>query len=375
MIIHYVTGSRADFGLMKKCLEAIHASPKHDLHIVVTSQHLCSHYGDTVQDIENSDLNIIARIPVSLSGQGGQEMGVALADELRGFLELWSSTPPDLVLLLGDRGEMLAAALAGVHLGIHVAHIHGGERSGTLDESFRHAITKLSHIHFPATAAAAQRIQSLGEYPENIHVIGAPGLVGLQQGISAAPDVMRQLYGLPDNKPIALTVFHPVVQEAARAGEQVEAVISSVHEAGFAQVVLRPNSDAGGRAIDACIDHYADYEDICVLKHLERDAYCTLLASSDVMVGNSSSGIIESATFGVPCVNIGSRQNARERNTNVIDCASFDKAHIAAALNTAKTLPRVHENVYGTGRTDDVLVSVLDKLRLTSDMLQKTNAY
>ncbi|MDX1785265.1 MAG: UDP-N-acetylglucosamine 2-epimerase, partial [Roseovarius sp.] len=237
MIIHYISGSRADFGLMARCLTHLHAAPGHSVGIVATGQHMVEKYGNTLQDIHAVGLPIVAEIPVRLSGQSGVEMGQALADELTGFLKVWQKQRPDLVLLLGDRGEMVAGALAAVHLGIHVAHLHGGERTGTLDESFRHAITKLSHIHFPATEGAAERIRRMGEAPETVHVIGAPGLVGVAGRPQPDAKALRASLGLDSAAPLALCIFHPVVQEAAQAAEQMRLLVEATQAAGYAMAV------------------------------------------------------------------------------------------------------------------------------------------
>ena len=228
MKIHYVTGSRADFGLMQACLKAIQADSRFELSLIVTGQHLSNQYGNSLSDIIESDLPVVHQVPVHLSGEDGLEMAIALSDELAGFCRYWKQYPPDLLIVLGDRGEMVAAALAAVHLSIFVAHIHGGERSGTIDESFRHVITKLAHFHFPATHDAAKRIRLLGEFPEMISVIGAPGLVGIEDGVKSDKKRLAQRFGVSGDKPLALVVFHPVVQEANSAGEQIRILLESI---------------------------------------------------------------------------------------------------------------------------------------------------
>ena len=375
MLIHYISGSRADFGLMARCLTHLHNAPDHSVRVVATGQHTVEKYGNTLEDIHATGLPVVAEIPVRLSGQSGIEMGQALADELVGFLNLWQKVRPDLVLLLGDRGEMVAGALAAAHLGIHVAHLHGGERTGTLDESFRHAITKLSHIHLPATQDAAERIRRMGETPESIHVIGAPGLVGVAGRARADAATLRNRLGLDFSTPLALCIFHPVVQEAAQAAEHMEVVIEATRAAGYAMAVLRPNSDAGGDGIDACLNSIPNGPDFQVLTHLERDTYLDLLGASDLMIGNSSSGIIESASFALPCVNIGTRQNDRQRNENTFDCPSLTQESVAKAIDAARSWDRKTENVYGDGRTDVRLLERLNKLDLTPELLSKRMAF
>jgi len=373
MNIHYVSGSRADFGLMRHCLCALRDRGGHYVEIVATGQHTNAHYGDTLGDIVASGLPVLRTIPANLSGAGGAEMALAMAAELTGMVELWQEHRPDLVLLLGDRGEMLAGALAAVHLGIHVGHIGGGERSGTLDESFRHAVSKLSHFHFPTTDQSFDRLVRMGEDPAAMHMIGAPGLVGLAQ--SADREWLLARFGLPTDQPIALTIFHPVVQEADTAGAQMRAVIKAVADEGYSQIVLRPNSDAGGEQIDAVLDELSGLGRIQIVIHLERNDYCRVLASADIIVGNSSSGIIESASFGLPCVNIGSRQNGRERNANTVAAPLADIATITAALRKARKLPRRFTNLYGDGQADRRLVDAIGRIDLSPRSLSKQNSY
>lgn len=376
MNIHYVSGSRADFGLMSRCLATIDEAG-HSVGIVVTGQHLVASYGETVRDIEASGLRIVGRIPVELSGATGAEMARAVSVELAGMADLWSHDRPDLVLLLGDRGEMVAGALAGVMLNIPVAHIHGGERSGTVDESFRHAITKLSHFHFPATQESAERLIAMGEDPERIRIIGAPGLVGVPGEVEPVPSAqeLRRRFGLPVDRPVALTVFHPVVQEQDDARAQVSAVIAGARSAGLSQILLRPNSDAGGSAVDAVIDAVADDIDVAVATHVSRHDYLATLASVDLVLGNSSSGIIESASFGVPCVNVGTRQQGRERNTNTIDVPQVSEDAVRDGIQQALALTPDTSNVYGDGTADQRLLEALSESLLDPAWLTKEMTY
>ncbi|MDG1462968.1 MAG: UDP-N-acetylglucosamine 2-epimerase [Gammaproteobacteria bacterium] len=371
MLIHYISGSRADFGLMARCLMRLHAEPGQNVGIIATGQHMINKYGDTLKDIYATGLPVVAHIPVKLSGQSGIEMGLALADELSGLLKLWNETRPDLVLLLGDRGEMVAGALAAVHLGIHVAHLHGGEQTGTLDESFRHVITKLSHFHFPATYEAAERIRRMGEATENVHVIGAPGLVGITKRPHVDPEVLRVQLGLNTTSPLALCVFHPVVQESIKAPEQMRLLVEATRSTGYDMVILRPNSDAGGDAIEAYLDTVSKASNFRVLTHLERETYLDLLSISDLIIGNSSSGIIESASFAVPCVNVGTRQNERLRNKNTFDSSMNTYDEIVQAIHAAQSFERSSDNVYGDGKADIRLLEQIKVLKLMPKLLSK----
>lgn len=361
---------------MARTLVGLSAHPRIDLAVVVTGQHLSERHGSTQRDIVASGLPIVGEIPVTLTGADGAQMARALATELKGFVDIWSRDRPDLVLVLGDRGEMLAATIAAVHLGIHVAHLHGGELSGTLDESFRHAISKLAHFHLPATQDSAERLLRMGERRDRIWVVGAPGLVGLTDGIRRTPGWMASRFDLPPRaRHCVLMVLHPVVQEAGAAAVQVRMVLNVLKAEGCSGVVMRPNSDAGGAAIDEELDAAAQEAWFRIVDHLDRDSYLEALGQADAIVGNSSSGIIESASFGTPCLNIGSRQNGRLRNPNVVDCPEFEPSSLTMALHRTLRLAGPFENLYGDGKTTERLCELLPSLPLVDAILAKANAY
>lgn len=379
MQIHYVTGSRADFGLMRSVLQHLDKQENLDVSCVVTGQHLLEKYENSRKDVVQSGLRIVRDIPVALSGRDGAEMGQALAHELLGFLECWQHERPDLVLVLGDRGEMLAATLAAVHLGIHVAHVHGGEVSGTLDESFRHAISKLAHFHFTAHVEAAERLRRMGEHTDHIWTIGAPGLVEVTDGTERDPNWLRQRFKLNVTGAAVLVAFHPVVQQAAQAAEQTAQIIQLLLDQDSHGLIMRPNSDAGAELIDQELDRFSDGPEnrgrFRILSHLPRSEYLNCLANCDLIIGNSSSGLIESASFNLPCLNLGDRQNGRLRNANVVDCAEISLKPMRAAYVRARGLRPPFANAYGDGKTAERLVDILPNLPLTQKALSKINAY
>lgn len=379
MKIHYVTGSRADFGLMERVLQYLNSQDGLEVACIVTGQHLLEKYGHSREDIVRSGLPIACEIPVALSGLDGAEMGRALASELLGFIDCWQEDRPDLVMVLGDRGEMLAAALGAVHLGIHVAHIHGGELSGTLDESFRHAISKLSHFHFPATSDAANRLIRMGELADHIWTVGAPGLVGIRDGIVRDPEWLRQRFELsPTGTPI-LVVFHPVVQQAAQAAGQMVEILRLLSETNCYGLIMRPNSDAGADMIEQELTRFAASRDhverFRILTHLDRSEYLNCLANCDLIIGNSSSGIIETASFDITCLNLGTRQNGRLRNSNIVDCKEIALESMREALSKALALKPPFENAYGNGKTAERMAEIIPKLPLSQKTLCKINTY
>jgi GDP/UDP-N,N'-diacetylbacillosamine 2-epimerase (hydrolysing) len=373
--IVYVSGTRADFGLMRRTLLAIREHERLQLGLCVTGMHLLPSYGETVREIEASGFDVVERIRVELDGTSGAMMARALAVQMDGMAKFFERSAPDLVLVLGDRGEMLAAAIAALHLNIPVAHIHGGELSGTVDEPVRHAISKLAHYHFASTVGARERLIRMGENPLHVFVTGAPGLDGLGDGILADRHGLCRKYGLNPDEPIALVVFHPVVQDALDAGVQVRALLDALHDQGVQRLCLMPNSDAGGAAVRTELLAVAGAPGTSVLTHLPRDEYLVCLAAVDVLAGNSSSGIIEAASFGLPVVNVGDRQQGRERSGNVID-VPVSRESIGQAVARAVATGRMScGNVYGDGLAAGRIVEHLAGLPLDAGLLHKRNAY
>ena len=372
--ILYVSGTRADFGLMRSSLLAIAADPALSLSVVVTGMHLDPLYGETWQEIAASGLAIAARVPVTMDPPTGATMARALGHMTAAFVDAIEQAAPDIVLVLGDRGEMLAAAIAAIHLNIPVAHIHGGERSGTVDESVRHAITKLSHIHFAATEGARNRLIALGERADCVFVTGAPGLDGLTDSAPADRAAVLGPMGFDLSRPIALLLFHPVLQEASAAAEKTRAVLDGVRQTGWQSLALMPNADAGSQAIRAVYEAEAP-AGMVTRVHLPRDTFVQVMAAADAMVGNSSSGIIEAASFGTPVLNLGARQNLRERNANVIDLPE-DATQIAAHLNRIAGAPRpAPQNVYGDGKAGPRIARHLAQHPLGAALMNKVLVY
>jgi GDP/UDP-N,N'-diacetylbacillosamine 2-epimerase (hydrolysing) len=373
--ICYITGTRADFGLMESTLKRIQQSETLELSIVVTGMHLLRDYGHTVLQIEAAGLPIAARVAVEDGPPTGGLMAKNLGRMLVGLVEALETIQPDIVMVLGDRGEMLAGALAAIHLNISIVHIHGGERSGTVDEPVRHAISKLAHFHFVATDESKMRLVRMGEVAERISVVGAPGLDGLSETVLVNRPTLCAGVGFDPTLPVVLLVYHPVLQEADRAGEYAALIIDAVLEKGFQIMALRPNSDAGSADVRAVLEARASAGEIHLATNLPRTEFLSWLAASDILVGNSSSGIIEAATFGTPVVNIGSRQNLRQRNSNVID-SPVDRVGIANALACALSSQKLDNyNVYGDGRAGERIAELLASIDLSGSLVAKTNVY
>lgn len=376
--ILYLSGTRADFGLMRHALLTAAAHPALDVAVAVTGMHLHPDYGHTVDDIAASGLRIAARIPSDVGARDGAGMARAISQTLAGLVDVMQAERPDALLLLGDRGEMLAGAIAALHLGVPAIHIHGGERSGTVDEPVRHAISKLAALHFCATSESRERLIALGEDPQRVHVVGAPGLDDLGDTLRVPREAALRALGLPDDRPYALALFHPVVQEATDAAAQTQALLDGLRAAGagaaFSVVWLAPNADAGSGDIEALL-RAQQGRGLHRITHLPRPDYLAALRHAAVLVGNSSSGIIEAASLGTPVVNVGSRQNLRERNANTADVPPQADAIEAAVRQAIAHGPWPPHNVYGDGRSAARVAHLLATLPLSADLLHKVNRY
>jgi GDP/UDP-N,N'-diacetylbacillosamine 2-epimerase (hydrolysing) len=282
---------------------------------------------------------------------------------------------PDFLLVLGDRGEMLAGAIAALHVGVPCVHIHGGERSGTVDEPVRHAISKLASYHFVATEGSRERLLRMGEDGSRIFVTGAPGLDGLAElGDMEREECARSL-GLRPSAPFALAVFHPVVQQAAEAGAQTQALLLGLQRVGLPVVWLEPNADAGSLEIIAALDATPLPAGSVRLRHVPRALFAAAMRHCDVLAGNSSAGIIEAATFGTPVVNIGDRQRLRERTPNVAD-VPIEAGAIEAGLRAAIAHGRWPcDNPWGDGKAGERIARLLATLPAGPALLEKVNSY
>lgn len=340
--ICYVTGTRAEFGLMRTSLEAIRDHPALALQLIVTGMHLWGSHGRTVDAIRGEGWRIDDTVDWPTTGQAAAT-GIALAGVAAAFERLGS----DIVLVCGDRAEAFAAASAGHLSGRFVAHVHGGDRAqGQADDALRHAITKLSHIHFPATQESRDRVLRLGERPETVFLTGTPGLDGIES-LAAGPQAVADAVG---GSQFALLILHPtradISEEYATARQLGQAVL----EAGVPKVVVvRPNNDPGHAGINRAWDELQEDPRVSIHADLPRPMYLGLLREAAFLAGNSSSGIIEAATFGTPVIDLGDRQAGRERSGNVRHVAAeVDLAAVARDLwNEGRPARWTGRNVYG----------------------------
>jgi len=371
-----ITGTRADFGILRSVLEKIAAHPGMELCLIAVGLHLSKEFGSTIKEIEESGLKVSARLDNLNEDDTGAGMARYIGRCIQGFSDLFTEKDIDVLILLGDRGEMLAGAITASCMNILIAHIHGGESSGSVDEGFRHAISKLSHIFFVATERGKERLIDLGEDPSRVFIVGAPGLDGIHENI-ISKDRLGEIHGLDLSKPTILLVQHPVVTEFEDTPRQITTVLDAISELGIQTLIIYPNADAGGRII---IDKIKNYDEKHPFIHsyvsLPRREYLSLLGAVTVMVGNSSSGIIEAPSFGLPVVNVGTRQKGRLRAGNVLD-VDYDKEQIKNAIIRSIQDEKFRQelagstNPWGDGKASERIVDILSSLKIDQTLVQK----
>ena len=376
--IGVVTVSRSDYGHLRPVLEALRRAPDLELLLLVAGMHLASEFGLTVRDIEADGFPISARVEMLGGGDTPEAVAAATGRGVAGFGEAFARLRPDVVVVLGDRFEMLAAAVAALPFALPVAHIHGGEVSeGAMDNQIRHAITKLAHLHFASAEPHARRIAAMGEEPWRIHTVGAPGLDRLATTEPLPRAALARELGLPEAGPWLLVTFHPVTLEYRDTAAHIDELLAALEKTDGFIVITYPNADTAGRLIIERIEEFAGrHPRRCRLaKSLGERLYLSLLRHADLMIGNSSSGLIEAPSFGLPVVNVGSRQRGRLRGTNVIDVEP-SREDILRGIEAAQALPfrvraRAAANPYGDGHAAPRIVEILRSVPIDVRLVQK----
>lgn len=381
--ITVVTGTRAEYGILYPVLKAIEAKPELQLSLVVTGMHLMPEFGYTVKEIEAGGFVINAKVPMYLSTDTNAAIVRGIGLGIIGIAQALEQIGPDIIVVLGDRDEALVAAIAGAHMNIPVAHIHGGDSTtgGCIDESIRHAITRFAHIHFPATPRSADRLVRMGEELWRIHVIGPLGIYAMHEDDSIAKKKLCKSLGLDADKPIILVLQHPVTTQVERACEQMRETMEALIELRQQVVIIYPNADSGGKAMIEVIKEYGNYRFIKTFKNLPYLTFISLMKAADVMVGNSSAAIVDAPLFGIPAVNIGIRQEGRERGANITD-VSHKKEEIGGAIKEILTNGEFRINLQQAANPYDVerngaekVASILSGEEINEKLLQKRVTY
>lgn len=373
-----VTGTRAEFGLLQTLMKELQAAPDVQLQIVATGAHLVHAHGYTLREIEDHGFIVDETVEMLMASDDPRAIGLSLGLGVIGLTGALSRLNPDIVVLLGDRYEALAAAQSAMILGIPIAHLHGGEKTeGAIDEAIRHAITKMAHLHFTATEEFRRRVIQLGEAPDRVFVVGATGLDNIAALEPAPRTELEDVLGISLDAPILLVTYHPVTLDASSKAD-FDAFLAVLAELnGMCIVFTGANADALGQEINAKVAAFcAERPKSCVqVSSLGFRRYLSLMAHSAVVIGNSSSGLLEAPSMGIPTVNIGPRQQGRPRAPSVIDCDENTR-DIALALSQAmssdfKALASRRETPYGIQGAGKRVAEVLRRVDLESILVKR----
>jgi GDP/UDP-N,N'-diacetylbacillosamine 2-epimerase (hydrolysing) len=366
-----ITGTRAEYGLLRSTMEAIRGHRSLRLQTVVTGMHLLRKFGHTIDDITRDGFDVDARVRMQAGDDGPLDQATGLSRGIKGISEFVEAAATDIVLVLGDRIEAMAGALAAVTTGRTLAHVHGGDiAQGDFDESLRHAITKLAHVHLAASRQSAWRVIKMGESPQRVYVTGAPGLDRILEIASGLP----RRNGRTGR---ALVLYHAMGRPAAVEKKSMRAILRAVGDSGLEPTILYPNSDRGHRGIIQAIEDWRRRTRngrIHVERSMARDDYIRALIGADVLVGNSSSGLIEAGTAGTPAVNVGPRQAGRQPSgPSVVPCDETAEAIRAAIAQALRKRPRIGQpGVYGDGRAGRRIAAILAGLPLKDAFRRKS---
>jgi len=333
--ILYISGTRADYGPARRLLLKLNEHAEFDLGVLVTGMHLSPTHGETWSEIEEDSLNIVEKVYGHLTGDSLAVMSASIGLYLYGMSSCIERYAPDIVIVLGDRGEQLAGAMAAAFQNIVVVHLCGGTLSGSIDDSIRHAITKFAHYHFPGFDEAAKRIIQMGEKPDHVKAVGLPG-GDINYDVTYTRSQICNKYKITEEDPYILVIQHSVTQSQSDASKQIEETLEAVSSLKFPVLLANPNDDAGGKVILSRMMEYAkEHANLHILQPPgSRELFASIMAHAGVLVGNSSSGIVEAMSVQTPVVNVGDRQKGRESLAFLlnVDCK---KEEIVRAIDTA----------------------------------------
>ena len=375
--IGVVTVSRSDYGIYLPILQAIRQEPTLELCLFASGTHMLSGFGKTIDSIEADGFNISEKVEILMASDSPEGIAHSMGMGLIGFSNAYSRQVPDILLVLGDRFEMHAAALAALPFKIPVAHIHGGEETlGSFDNSLRHSITKLSHLHFASTEEYARRIIQMGEETWRVIVSGAPSLDNLNVMPLLTKSELKDKYHIDIQNKFLLVTFHPVTLEYENVEWQINELLAALDFCGLPVVFTMPNADTNGRIIRNLIEKYTVmHSQVQVFENLGTQGYFSLASYASAMVGNSSSGIIEAASFKLPVVNIGTRQKGRVHANNVVDI-NYQRQQIIDGIEQVLT----HDfrkkldnlvNPYGDGHAAERIVERLKTISINDQLIYK----
>lgn len=379
-IISIVTATRAEYGLLRPIIDRLRENEQIDVRLVVTGAHLSPEFGLTYREIEHDGYPIDEKIEILLSADTPASISKSMGLAMISFADYYAKLKPDLVILLGDRYETLAVAIAAMNQRIPIAHLYGGETTeGAVDESIRHAITKMSYLHFTSTEEYRKRVIQLGEAPERVFCVGAVGIENIKRVKLMTKPELEESINFRLDKPYAVVTFHPVTLEHNNSREQITALLEACNTFKDMKFIFtKANADTDGRIINRLMDDYAaGNSNVLSVSSLGIARYLSALKNAAMVIGNSSSGLVEAPSFGIPTINIGDRQRGRLQSDSVINCKPVADEIVEAmrlALSEEFSIKaRNTVNPYGDGRVSDKIADTILRF-LSEDMpdLKKT---
>jgi UDP-N-acetylglucosamine 2-epimerase (hydrolysing) len=367
--IVFLTGTRADFGKLKSLMRISQSSDNYDVHIFATGMHMNSKYGKTVDEIFKSGFENIFQY---INHDTIENMDRTLAKTIDGFSHYISAIEPDLIVVHGDRVEALAGAIVGSLNNILVAHIEGGEVSGTIDESIRHAVSKLSHIHMVANKEAKGRLIQLGEFENSIFVLGSPDLDLMNPNFLPGLDIVKEYYEI-EFPNYSIAIFHPVTTEYIKINECIRNFVDALIESDLNYVVVFPNNDLGSLEVLGEYKRIESHENFKIFPSLRFEYFLTLLKNSDFTIGNSSAGIREAPFYNIPTIDVGTRQNNRASIASVCH-TGYEKEGIREAIERVRKSKHEYlemKHYFGEGKSDQLFLELLDSGKVWERKHQK----
>ena len=378
-----VTGIRSEYDIMSSVFQAINNHHNLELQIIVTGAHLSEAYGHTIDEIHKDGFVVADEIESLLNGDQASFRVKGLAIQLQGLVQTVARIKPDILLVLGDREEAMTTALVGSYMNIPVAHLCGGDRViGNVDDQVRHAVTKLSHLHFVTNKESFERILRLGEQSSRIFEVGNPGLDRiLEVPFIDAKELSRNLdFSIFDGEPIILLIQHVISTEINQAYEQMKASLEAVRELRIKTILSYPNSDAGGQQMIRAINEYDALPFLYVAKNIPRLEFVNLMRRTSCLLGNSSAGILEAPLLKLPVINVGNRQRGR-LNAGNVQFVSHDKDQILAAIkraiydNSYRNSVAKCSNPYGDGKSSARVANILASTSIDDNLMIKDITY
>lgn len=375
--IAVVTGTRAEYGLLKNVMQRINNDSELELQLIVTGTHLSTEYGYTIEEIHNDSFDIKDEIDILLESNSKQAVAKSMGLAILGFSQSFARLKPDLLLILGDRYEIFASAAAAMAMNIPIAHISGGEiTEGAMDEQIRHSITKMAHIHFPGAEAYAENIINMGEEAWRVFNVGDPGIENIKNMKFLSQDELKDDLGVEINKDTLLVTFHPVTLEIDQLPYQIENLINALEKVNKKMIITFPNSDNGGKYIINELKKFkARNNKVYLYENLGVRRYLSVLKLCGAVIGNSSSAIVEAPLLKVPVVNIGNRQKGRLMANNIINC-DYSSDNIVNSINIAldnefTCKAKDVKSLYGEGNTSQEIINILKNIDINEKLFKK----